>query len=214
MMKNLLLTIFCLMLMSAFTGSASAAENRQWSFRVLLDGKEVGSQHFVLTDEDGTTRLETEADFKVKFMFATVYRYMHRNVETWEGNCLSEIKSTTDANGKPFSVNGQQRNGFFEVTGDGQQEKLPECIMSFAYWNPSFLEHSRLLNTQNGEYVDVEISTAEPVFRTIRGQEVAALRYHLAAGELDLQLWYSTEHEWLALESKTKGNRVLSYELL
>ena len=213
-MKSILLPAFYLLLMSTFTASASAAENREWSFRVLLDGKEVGSQRFVLSDEDGRTRLETEADFKVKFLFATVYRYMHRNVETWEGNCLAEINSTTDANGKPFAVSGQQRDGFFEVTGDGPQEKLPECIMSFAYWNPSFLEHSRLLNSQNGEYLDVEISTAEPVFRTIRGRKVAALRYHLAAGELDLQLWYSTENEWLALESKTKGNRVLSYELL
>jgi len=43
---------------------------------------------------------------------------------------------------------------------------------------------------------------------------VAARKYHLAAGELDLHLWYSNEDEWLALESRTKGNRVLSYELL
>jgi hypothetical protein len=207
-------TVYCLLIIAAFAGNVSATENREWSFRVLLDGKDVGNQHFVVTNEDGRTRLETQADFKVKFLFATVYRYMHQNVETWEGDCLTEIQSTTDMNGIPYSVNGQQRDGFFEVVGDGQAEMLPECVMSFAYWNPSFLEHGKLLNSQNGEYLDVEISSPEPDFRTIRGKKVPALKYRLSARELDLQLWYSTDNQWIALESKTKGNRVLSYELL
>jgi len=214
LMKNKLQFTCYLLIVSAFIGSACAGENREWSFRVLLDGKEVGSQHFMVTDEGGTTRLETVADFKVKFLFATVYRYMHSNVETWEGNCLTDIRSTTDANGKVFSVNGQKQDGFFELTGEGQQQRLPECVMSFAYWNHSILEHSRLLNSQDGKYLDVEISRAEPVFRTIRGEKVAALKYHMVAGELNLHLWYSAENEWLALESTTKGNRVLTYELL
>ena len=86
--------------------------------------------------------------------------------------------------------------------------------MSFAYWNHSFLKHDRLLNTQNGDYLEVEISEPEQEFLTVRGEKVTALKYRLAAGELDLQLWYSLDNEWLALESTTKGNRVLSYELL
>lgn len=213
-MKNFCQTICFILLISASTAGANPAENREWAFRVLLDGKDVGSQRFVLTEEDGKTRLETEANFKVKFLFATVYQYMHRNVETWEGDCLAEIRSTTDANGKPYAVNGQRRDGYFEVTGEGQQEQLPECVSSFAYWDPSFLENNRLLNSQNGEYLDVRISPAGTDFLTVKGKKVAARKYHLAAGELDLHLWYSKEDEWLALESRTKGNRVLSYELL
>jgi hypothetical protein len=213
-MKSIYQTICILLIISASAASANPAENREWSFRVLLDGKDVGSQRFVLTNADGKTRLETEANFKVKFLFATVYQYMHRNVETWEGNCLTEIRSTTDANGKPYAVNGQQRDGFFEMQGDGQKEQLPECISSFAYWDPSFLENSQLLNSQNGKYLDVQITQVGTDFLTIKGEQVAARKYHLAAGELDLHLWYSSEDEWLALESRTKGNRVLSYELL
>ncbi len=213
-MKTFYHFLCCALLSSAFTTPVWASESREWDFRVLLDGKDVGSQRFVVTNQDGLTRLETEADFKVKFLFATVYRYLHRNVETWDGNCLAGIDSATDANGEPFSVQGSQRDGFFEVSGKGEQERLPECVMSFAYWNPSFLEHSRLLNSQDGEYLEVEISEPESVIRKVRGENVAAVRYRLMAGELDLQLWYSTKNEWLALESRTKGDRILSYELL
>lgn len=213
-MKKIFLLVACVFLFASKAEASSTEESREWSFRVLLDGKEVGEQHFVATDEDGKTRLETRAEFKVKILFMTVYRYMHRNVETWDGNCLGTIESSTDANGKPYAVIGQQRDGFFELNGGGQKEKLPECIMSFAYWNHSFLKHDRLLNTQNGDYLEVEISEPEQEFLTVRGEKVTALKYRLAAGELDLQLWYSLDNEWLALESTTKGNRVLSYELL
>jgi len=212
-MKKLCL-MFLAALMMPMSVAASAGQDREWSFRVLLDGKPVGSQHFTLSNEDGLTRLETVADFKVKFLFATVYRYLHRNEETWDGDCLAEIKSTTDANGKPYSVVGQKREDFFEVIGEDSTEKLPACVSTFAYWNPDFLQHSRLLNTQNGEYLEVEVSEAIPDFRFVRGSRVPALQYELKAGDLDLTLWYSTENEWLALESKTKGDRVLTYELL
>ena len=203
-----------LLLSFMFVANASGSNSREWSFRVLLDGKPVGEQHFVATSTDGTTRLETEASFKVKFLFATVYKYTHKNVETWEGDCLAGIQSSTDANGKNFSVTGKKRDGFFEVAGKGESEKLPACVMSFAYWNPSFLEHSQLLNSQDGEYLDVEVSQAEPDVRIVRGEEVPAIKYQINEGKLDLQLWYSEENEWLALESRTEGNRVLSYELL
>jgi hypothetical protein len=213
-MKMINQVICFTLLIAACATTASASQSREWSFRVLLDGKDVGNQHFILTDEGERKRLETRAEFKIKFLFATVYRYMHSNVETWEGDCLAEIESSTNANGTPYSVKGQQRNGFFEIVGDGQADKLPECISSFAYWDPSFLERSWLLNTQNGEYLEVEVSEAEPGYRTVRGEKVPAIKYRLAAGELDLELWYSADNEWLALESRTAGDRILTYELL
>lgn len=213
-MRKVYLSILSVLVLMPWSIFASTDGDREWSFQVLLDGKPVGNQHFALSNEDGFTRLETVADFKVKFLFATVYRYLHRNEETWDGDCLAEIKSTTDANGKPYSVYGQQREGFFEVVGEDSSEKLPDCISTFAYWNPDFLQHSRLLNTQNGEYLDVEVSEAKSGFRMVKGNKVPALQYQLKAGELDLKLWYSTEDEWLALESRTKGDRVLTYELL
>jgi hypothetical protein len=58
--------------------------------------------------------------------------------------------------------------------------------------------------------------TIEPVAEEeleIRGEAVRAVRYSLAAGNLDMQLWYTPEREWLALESTTEGGRLLRYEL-
>jgi hypothetical protein len=204
------------LLLVAFSGSihADAVPTSEWAFRVSLDDTEIGRQYFRLHDGDGLVRLETRAEFAVKFLLATVYRYEHTNVETWDGECLAGIESRTDANGEPFFVLGERKDGFFSVSGTAGEARLPECVMSFAYWNPRFLQSSRLLNTQNGEYVEISVSEPTRDRRIVRGEQIEALRYRLQAGEIDMQIWYSLDDRWLGLESKTQGDRTLRYELM
>ena len=84
--------------------------------------------------------------------------------------------------------------------------------MTFAYWNPDFLEQPRLLNPQTGEYVDVRVENLGEETLDFRGQSIAATRFTLKAYDVDLTLWYSTDDEWLGLESVAKGGRIIRYE--
>lgn len=207
----------CLLAVTAVVSTPAvlhAQELREWDFRVSLDGKEVGSQRFSVLEQDGVTRLETEANLAVKMLFVTVYRYLHRNVETWDGECLAEIETSTKVNGKKLAVKGSRGDGYFEVSGTGDTARLPECVMSFAYWNPQFLNQKKLLNSQDGRYIDVDVSGPVDDQLTVRGETQPAQRYRLVADKIDMQLWYSLDNVWLALESKTGGGRTLQYELL
>jgi hypothetical protein len=202
------------LLMSYGSLSASnddAASGSAWKFRVYLDEKEIGYHHFYLVEAGETRQLKSVASFDYSLMFVRLYRYEHENHEIWKGNCLQSIDSETNANGKSFRVNGRRSDGEFRVSANGGEESLPECVMSFAYWNPSFLEQTTLLNTQDGEFLDVEFS--EPVFEQLQvhGGQRPSYRYHLAAGDLRLDLWYSADGEWLALESEVRGGRKLRY---
>jgi hypothetical protein len=47
----------------------------------------------------------------------------------------------------------------------------------------------------------------------VRGQPVDATRFRLTAYEVDVTLWYSSDNEWLALESVAKGGHIIRYEL-
>ena len=195
--------------------AAGPKSGDSWRFRVWLDDKEIGYHNFFLAKNGGIHQLHSEASFEYKLLFVKLYDYEHENRETWVGNCLQSIESRTDANGKPFTVNGRRnKDGEFELAGSGGETALPECVMSFAYWNPSFLKQNRLLNTQNGEYLDVQVSP--PLFEEleVQGEKRPSYRYRLAAGALNLDLWYSTDQQWLALESETEGGRKLRYELL
>jgi hypothetical protein len=185
-----------------------------WRFRVYLDEREIGYHNFYLQQAGDVRVLRSEANFEYRLMFVKLFHYEHENRETWDGDCLSRIESRTDSNGQPYHVDGQAETGYFQVDGSAGEAKLPECVMSFAYWNPAFLDQGQLLNTQNGEFLDVAISApiAEPL--TVRGEPQTSYRYRLEAGELRLDLWYSDKNEWLALESEVRGGRKLRYELL
>jgi hypothetical protein len=193
---------------------ATDSSSRDWQFRVLLDGKEIGYHNFELTEESGLYRLRSEASFKVRFLFFDAYSYDHSNEELWDGQCLRRIDARTLVNGKTISVQGRQADAGFVVAKDGEEDLLAGCVMSFAYWNPEFLDQDRLLNSQTGEYLPVAIEPVSEEQLTVRGEPVDAIRYSLDAGKLDMQLWYTPERKWLALESRTKGGRLLRYELL
>ena len=85
--------------------------------------------------------------------------------------------------------------------------------MSFAYWNPRFLEQPRLLNPQTGEYVVVEVEELGRDVVELDGREIPARSVRLTARQMDITLWYSEDAEWLALESVAKGGRIIRYEL-
>jgi len=190
------------------------AGNQEWKFRVYLDDKEIGYHDFFLQELDNQRKLQSEANFEYRLMFVKLFGYEHQNTETWTGDCLTGIESKTDANGKPFQVSGSLEGDRFVLSGTAGDAELPSCSMTFAYWNPIFLQQDRLINVQNGEVLDIQVSEPELVQLKVRGEMQPAWRYELGAGEMKIALWYSENHEWLALETDARGGRRLRYELL
>jgi hypothetical protein len=184
-----------------------------WDFDVYLDDKKVGKHIFTISEAGGVKHVQSQASFKVKILFISAYRYEHIAAERWTDNCLVEIDASTNANGKRIQVSGEHTGAGFLVERDDKPIELPECVMTFAYWNPEFLEQPRLLNPQTGEYVDVRVEEIGDELLEVRGQPVAATRFKLTARRVDLTLWYSPDDEWLALESVAKGGRIIRYEL-
>jgi hypothetical protein len=203
------------LLIALMTLSASAtATQQEWRFQVFLDDKEIGYHDFVLQEQDDQRKMQSEASFEYRLLFVKLFGYEHQNTETWLGNCLTGIESSTDANGTPFQVSGSLQGDSFVLSGTAGDANLPSCSMSFAYWNPAFLKQERLINVQNGEVLEVEISKPELTQLEVRGVMQPALRYLLGAGEMKIELWYSENHEWLALETEARGGRRLRYKLL
>jgi hypothetical protein len=197
-------------LFMAMTSQVSADE---WNFDVYLDGKKVGTHLFEVVDADDQRHVQSTANFDVKILFFTAYRYEHTNIESWADNCLLTFDANTNVNGKPTAVSGAAGENGFIVEKLSGQELLPGCVMSFAYWNPAFLQEERLLNPQTGEFLDVEVELMGTEILEVRGEQVAAERYKITAQGIDLMVWYSTNDEWLALESLAKKGHVIRYKL-
>ena len=209
----LMIGLFSLAFASPAPAIERADEVARWDFDVYLDDKKVGKHSFTVSELGTAKQVQSEASFKVKILFITAYRYEHSAAELWTDNCLIEFDGNTNANGDRIEVSGQQTSGGFIVERGDKPIELPACVMTFAYWNADFLDQTRLLNPQTGEYVDVLVEEVGDEMLEVRGQEVAATRFRLTAYDVDLTLWYSPDDEWLALESVAEGGRIIRYEL-
>lgn len=204
----LLLTVF-LLIGASF--DAQASDEKQWQFRVYLDEREIGQHTVRLVTEGDQKRVNVEANFNVKFLFVTAYRYDHKTEELWEGSCLADILSHTDDNGEEMFVRAEPGvNGILLNTHKGTQ-KLNGCVRSFAYWDPELLKTRRLLNTQTGEYQEVEIVELGNKPIRIDGERVNARQYRLSVEDYHIDLWYTPDMNWLALQSITESGYRLRY---
>lgn len=187
--------------------------NRTLMFDVFLDGKKIGYHRFEIDGPTSNAAVRSEASFDVKFLFVTAFSYRHSAEENWAAGCLNQIDARTDSNGKKLNVVGARTNNGFVIDTGELEAELPECVMTFAYWNPGFLEQPRLLNPQTGEYLEVEVEELGNDLVEIAGREIQARTVRLTARKMDITLWYSENAEWLALESVAKGGRIIRYEL-
>lgn len=192
-------------------GFALANAEREWRFRVLLDGTDVGAHTFRVVERDGERRVTSDARFTVKFLFIHAYTYAHEANERWQGDCLARIDARTDDNGERTAVRGARRESHFEVVGRDGAERLPGCVMSFAYWNPAMLTQPRLLNAQTGAFTEMRVQRLGEETLSVRGTALRARRYALSAEDFRIDLWYAADAEWVQLETRASGGRTLRY---
>ena len=204
-----------LLLMSGMrVAGAADAPARVWNFSVFLDDKPIGYHRFTLYERGPERELTTTARFDVKLLFVTVYRYVHDAGEHWQGNCLTSLKAGTTDGGALTEVDARAEGDAMAVSATGHaRTSYPGCVMSFAYWNPEILHQSRLLNSQTGEYENIKVTDLGAQDIQVRGSTVAAMHYRIDGPKHPIDLWYSTNQEWLALESPLDGGRRLRYHL-
>ena len=190
----------------------SASTNNEWRFEVFLDDKPIGFHHFRLNTSGDTRELRGEAQFSVKLLGFSVYDYSHQNMELWQQDCLQRIEASTDDNGKELFVRGNSNGEQLLLEDSSGNRGVPGCVMTFAYWNPEILAQQQLLNAQTGEYLDIRVQSLGEKTLQLQGRDIPALHYRLSTDEDDIELWYSSDRDWLALSTTTRGGRKLHYQ--
>lgn len=184
---------------------------KKWQFRVFLDDREIGYHRVTLNSEQQTKRVSVEADFKVKFLFFTAFRYQHTAEEVWSESCLTDIDAKTNNNGDSLYLKkNNEKTGFELITHAGEQA-LEGCVRSFAYWDVDLLKTGQLLNTQSGEIEAVQLRQLGDSVLEFEGNSIPAIKYRLSLEDKSIDLWYSEDMNWLALQSETEGGYQLSY---
>ena len=194
----------------ANTGSGKDTSD-SWNFRVMLDDTPIGYHRVNIDRIDNTKTVHTRASFDVRILFIPVYSYEHETRERWEDNCLVDINSTTDDNGEDYFISSLKKEDRLAVETRNGTVSLGGCVRTFAYWDVDLLNSQRLLNTQTGEYEPVSVSDKGTGLLKIDDEQIEARHFRLVAADLTIDLWYTKDMHWLALESVTESGAVLRY---
>ena len=158
--------------------------------------------------------MTSDADFVVKFLGFSAYRYRHHAEERWAGDCLASLVSSTDDDGRPERVELAKSGDANRITTATATVVEPGCLMTYAYWNPAMRTRARLLNPQTGRVDAVRIERVADGDVTVAGRPVAATDWRITGGDAPVDVWISAQGEWVGLDSVVaKGGHRLSYRL-
>lgn len=209
----LCLWLLSLLAFSAYASTAKAAEKNSWQFDVFLDDSKIGYHHFSRETIDGLEQISSEAEFNVRFMFFTIYSYRHSNLEHWGNGCLVKLESRTDDNGDAQFVKLSRYDRQSIIETAQVRMTSDDCIRSFAYWNLSHLHASPLLNSQTGELMDIRLRKLGEETLQQYQDSVDTIRYQLVGKDIQIDLWYTQDEQWLALQSTTENGSHIRYQL-
>jgi hypothetical protein len=208
MLKNKLLIFLSFILFCA------PIQAKEWDFDIYLGNKIIGTHTFNL--ENGM--LKSDGNFKIKALFINLYQYQYTATEQWKDDCLTALQAQTKEDGNTFNVSGKADTKSFNVSFQGKTQTLSGCTMSLAYWNPMILTQKKLLNPQNAEYLDTEITKIGIETINVKGRPTMTTHYKIFGflkerPKLKIDLWYDQQQNWVEMKSITPENYELIYKL-
>ena len=184
-----------------------------YDFKVYLDDDEIGVQRFAVSSEGTRSHIEVEAQFDVTYFLIPFYSYRHTNFESWDGVCLRDIHAKTNDNGESLFVMGAYQDGQLHLQTHAGEASFNGCIKTFAYWNLNLLQSDHLLNSQTGEWQPVKVTKLGKESILVRGIPTDTEHHRIISEKFTIDLWYTPDHEWVALQSTTKTGGKLRYQL-
>jgi len=178
------------------------------AFQVYRDGARLGHHRVTFRREDQDLRVDIDIKLEVKLLFLTVFSYHHQNREVWRDGRLVAIDTKTDDDGQSYWMRGRATEQGLAVEGSSGRFLAPADVMPTSYWNAETVRKSRLLDTQHGRLVEIEIAPAGLENVPLEGGPVEARRYSMT-GDLTLELWYTPQGEWAKTSFEARGASVI-----
>lgn len=177
-------------------------------FTVLRKGKPFGSHKlsFDRTD-DGTLTVTTDVDLKVKFGPITAFRYRLDSVEEWVDGQLMRLNGTSNSDGRKGEVSAEATGETLIVESTKFDGTLPVTMIPSSHWNRLQVYQDRMLSTETGEVLDIEVETIGTDMVAVNGGMIETTHYRLKS-DLTVDLWYDNQSRWVKLAFQVRGQDI------
>lgn len=171
-------------------------------FRVLREGREIGTHQVRLSGNAGKLSVQTEIALQVKLAGFTVFRLRHDITEEWAGDRLQSLASRHDRNGTVTEARVVAEGNALLARGPAGEARLPANAAPLTWWNGAHFARP-LIRPLNGTL----LQTAATRGTVPNG----AVQYSLN-GEVEAVARYDTQGRWIALATKGEDGSAVVYE--
>ena len=181
--------------------------------RVMRNGSDIGTATYQFDRQGDNLSVRVAVDLVVKFGPVAVFRYTHRNLETWHGDTLVGLDAKTDDDGTPKFCRATRGPEGLTVIGSRENKSYvaPPDALGTTYWNFKTVSVP-LINTEDGHLLGIKIApTGQKSVELATGTPVQA-REFIMTGDLHLELFYEANNEWAAMNYYAKDKSVVNYQ--
>jgi hypothetical protein len=192
------------LLLPALLPMAALAAPGAVRFRVLREGREIGTHQVRLSGNAAKLSVQTEIALHVKLAGFTVFRLRHDIAEEWANDRLQRLTSRHDRNGTVTEARVVAEGGALMAEGPEGAARLPANAAPLTWWNGAHF--------------------ARPLIRPLTGKLIpaAAARSALPGGGVQFTLngaveavaRYDAAGRWVALATKGEDGSAVTYELI
>lgn len=172
-------------------------------FRVLRDGREVGTHRVRFAEEAGLLRATTALRIAVRLAGFTVFRFTQDTVELWRGERLVALESRSDRNGREGFCEARAEGGALLLRGPGGEVRLPASACPLTWWRAASLTADVPL---------FEVRAGRPVAPRIERIAAAGGRRIRVIGEETNEARYDAAGRWVGFETTGEDGSVARYE--
>ncbi len=195
----------------ALAGALAVPRGESLVFRVSRNGTQIGSHRVDFSTSNGALTAHIDAAFTVGFGFITLYRYHHQAQEIWRDGSFQSLTSTTNDNGKLFTVNATRTQTGILIRATGLADQLvPANALPLTHWAIAAMG-APLFNPETGKMLhEAATPRGAGTVQLADGTAIPATGYALG-GEAPIEDWYDKSQIWAALNGRGKDGSAITY---
>lgn len=173
------------------------------AFRVMREGREVGTHTVRFAAEGGLLRARSEVRIQVRLAGFTVFRYAHDTEEAWRGERLVALESRLDNNGRAAACEARAEPGGIRLRGTAGEALLPPVAAPLTWWRAaSLVPGVPLFDPRQGRPVSPELQ---------RRPEGGGQRVTLIGGE-GAEVLYDGAARWVGFATTGEDGSRVTYQ--
>lgn len=177
-------------------------------FEVLRKGKPFGRHVLSFEDlEDGALKVTTDVDLDVKFGPITAFKYRLDSTERWVDGQLVALNGKSNNDGDKGTVSARAEGDQLVVESTMYDGALPLSIIPSSHWNILQIKGDRMLSTETGEVLNINVETLGVDTVIVAGEEIDATHYRLKS-DLTVDLWYDDQNRWVKLKFEVRDQEI------